>query len=196
MILAGIRISLCLVLQFVKENKMAFDLNNEIGSHLKYYNQLMEESTKIGDDMESIVKGIMKDTDNGEELDRGVFVELEEKAFTSSIIQTEIVKAVARIRLLYQMSFGMGVKLSLTPLYQNILDSIVGADTVDFVFMENNGRLVFKDEEFGKFIHANCEKRVPNESLTDRYRMLRAQYDEYMNGTTKVSDNGKKTHTE
>lgn len=175
---------------------MAFDLNSEIGSHLKYYNQLMEESTKIGDDMESIVKGIMKDTDNGEELDRGVFVDLEEKAFTSSIIQTEIVKAVARIRLLYQMSFGMGVKLNLTPLYQNILDSIVGADTVDFVFMESNGRLVFKDEEFGKFIHANCEKRVSNESLTERYRMLRAQYDEYINGTTKVSDNGKKTHTE
>lgn len=158
-----------------------FDWNIEMDNHLKYYMALNKAQDTYGEEIEERTTDIIKKKESDSNLDIEDFYFLEQRSFENSIIQTDIIKTVSRIRLLYQLSKGYGIEFSLPEPMNNILNKLINADSFDFVYTISAAGLDFNDPDMEEKVRTMCVSSIDPASLEKRYEMLKAQYEFFIN---------------
>lgn len=170
-----------------------FDLNIELDNHLKYYKSLIKGSDTIGLSIEEKVNSIIDKKEKEDKIDKDDFVFIDSENLKLSIIQTDIIKVVSRIKLLYQLSFGLNIELSLSDNDKKIVESIVYSGG-DFVFHEVSDKLMFIDNDLENTITGNSYNKISKADLNVMYNELKKQFDFYNSKKGGLSD-GKSKET-
>ncbi len=157
-----------------------FDFNIELDNHLKYYISLVDDINKTGEDIENLVKLIIDKKEKEDTLSKDDFIKMDLLSMRLNLVQLDIVKVVARITLLYQMSFGFGIEISLSERNNKILMSIINNQDQAFIFEEVMGNLMFKDSEIEKGIQDGCTRRIDDSTVEERYKIIKDQYDDFV----------------
>lgn len=155
-----------------------FDLNIELDNHIKYYKLLIKGSNDIGLSIEKTVSSIIEKKEKEDKIDKDDFVFIDSENLKLSIIQTDIIKVVSRIKLLYQMSFGLNIELSLSDHDKKIVESIVYSGG-DFVFHEVSDKLMFIDSDLENSITGNSYNKISKADINIMYIELKKQFDFY-----------------
>lgn len=165
-----------------------FDFNIELDNHLKYYKLLIDGSNDVAEGIDKMVNTIISKKEKEDKLDKDDFIFIDSENIKLSIIQADVIKVVARLKLLYQLSFNLKIELSLSDKDKKILESIV-ASGGDFVFQNIGGKISFIDEEFSTAIVGNSYNKLSNIDLQPMYDELKNQYDLYHKEKDKSNGN-------
>lgn len=167
------------------------DFDSDIKHLISYYNHLLSEQDKAGEEMEEITKDIIRKKDEENDIELEDFIDLEEKSFMTNLYQQEMLKVSSSIKAVYRLSINAGYDLNVDDDSKKVLDRIVNDGESDFImYVDNNtGSVAFKDEFVEEGIKNMCKYRVDPSSLEDRFNMLKSQYEDFLKI---VNNEGKK----
>lgn len=167
------------------------DFDSDIKHLISYYNHLLSEQDKVGEEMEELTKDIIRKKDEEDNIELEDFIDLEEKSFMTNLYQQEMLKVSSSIKAVYRLSINAGHDLNVDDDSKKVLDRIVNDGESDFImYVDNNtGSVVFKDESVEEGIKNMCKYRVGPSSLEDRFNMLKSQYEDFLKI---VNNEGKK----
>ncbi len=167
------------------------DFDSDIKHLISYYNHLLSEQDKVGEDMEELTKDIIRKKEEENNIELEDFIDLEEKSFMTNLYQQEMLKVSSSIKAVYRLSINAGHDLNIDDDSKKVLDRIVNDGESDFImYVDNNtGSVAFKDEFVEEGIKNMCKYRVDPSSLEDRFNMLKSQYEYFLKI---VNNEGKK----
>lgn len=167
------------------------DFDSDIKHLISYYNHLLSEQDKVGEDMEELTKDIIRKKEEENNIELEDFIDLEEKSFMTNLYQQEIMKVSSSVKTVYRLSINAGHDLNVDDDSKKVLDRIVNDGESDFImYVDNNtGSVAFKDEFVEEGIKNMCKYRVDPSSLEDRFNMLKSQYEDFLKI---VNNEGKK----
>lgn len=167
------------------------DFDSDIKHLISYYNHLLSEQDKVGEDMEELTKDIIRKKEEENNIELEDFIDLEEKSFMTNLYQQEIMKVSSSVKTVYRLSINAGHDLNIDDDSKKVLDRIVNDGESDFImYVDNNtGSVAFKDEFVEEGIKNMCKYRVDPSSLEDRFNMLKSQYEDFLKI---VNNEGKK----
>lgn len=169
------------------------DFDSDIKHLISYYNHLLSEQDKVGEEMEELTKDIIRKKDEENDIELEDFIDLEEKSFMTNLYQQEIMKVSSSVKTVYRLSINAGHDLNIDDDSKKILDRIVNDGESDFImYVDNNtDSVMFKDEYVEEGIKNMCKYRVDPSSLEDRFNMLKSQYEAFLkivNNESKKAD--------
>lgn len=169
------------------------DFDSDIKHLISYYNHLLSEQDKVGEDMEELTKDIIRKKEEENNIELEDFIDLEEKSFMTNLYQQEIMKVSSSVKAVYRLSINAGHDLNIDDDSKKVLDMIVNDGESDFImYVDNNtDSVVFKDEFVEEGIKNMCKYRVDPSSLEDRFNMLKSQYEAFLkivNNESKKAD--------
>lgn len=169
------------------------DFDSDIKHLISYYNHLLSEQDKVGEDMEELTKDIIRKKEEENNIELEDFIDLEEKSFMTNLYQQEIMKVSSSVKTVYRLSINAGHDLNIDDDSKKVLDMIVNDGESDFImYVDNNtGSVAFKDEFVEEGIKNMCKYRVDPSSLEDRFNMLKSQYEAFLkivNNESKKAD--------
>lgn len=167
------------------------DFDSDIKHLISYYNHILSEQDKVGEEMEDITKDILRKKEEEDKIELDDFIDLEEKSFMTNLCQQEMVKVASSIGTVYRLSINAGHNLNIDDDSRKVLDRIVNNGESDFVMYvdHNTDSIMFKDESVKEGIKNMCKYRVDPSSLEDRFNMLKSQYEAFLKI---VNNEGKK----
>lgn len=169
------------------------DFDSDIKHLISYYNHLLSEQDRVGEDMEELTKDIIRKKEEENDIELEDFIDLEEKSFMTNLYQQEMLKVSSSIKAVYRLSINAGHDLNVDDDSKKVLDRIVNDGESDFImYVDNNtGSVAFKDEFVEEGIKNMCKYRVDPSSLEDRFNMLKSQYEAFLkivNNESKKAD--------
>ena len=169
------------------------DFDSDIKHLISYYNPLLSDQDKVGEDMEELTKDIIRKKDEENNIELEDFIDLEEKSFMTNLYQQEMLKVSSSIKAVYRLSINAGHDLNIDDDSKKILDRIVNDGESDFImYVDNNtDSVMFKEESVEEGIKNMCKYRVDPSSLEDRFNMLKSQYEAFLkiiNNESKKAD--------
>lgn len=152
---------------------------SELDSHLNYYKKLSRKQDDTEIEIERIAKDIIRASDEGEEIERDGFVEMETLRRISTIILTDFVKTSSRIAMLFQViaSFGLTGEVEKRKDY-DLIKRIVGE--FEFMFIDNGNSFDLASSDIKEIIGKVSEDTVPKEGLGEMAKLLKKQYEDFL----------------
>lgn len=151
----------------------------KITQHLLYYNDLIKKSKELGKSIESKTdeifgsdKGVLKKED---------FLELNLLNKDYMLVQSEFIKVVARIGVLYDIAKAYGVDLDMNEEGKKRMEEITSNPNSDFLLARDGSTLVYKNsvmrESVEMIANKECDVDLSSlyESLKSEYLMAKAQ---------------------
>ena len=80
------------------------DFDSDIKHLISYYNHILSEQDKVGEEMEDITKDILRKKEEEDKIELDDFIDLEEKSFMTNLCQQEMVKVASSIGTVYRLS--------------------------------------------------------------------------------------------
>lgn len=169
------------------------DFDSDIKHLISYYNHLLSEQDRVGEEMEELTKDIIRKKDEEDNIELEDFIDLEEKSFMTNLYQQEIMKVSSSVKTVYRLSINACHDLNIDNDSKKVLDRIVNDGESDFImYVDNNtDSVMFKDEFVEEGIKNMCKYRVDPSSLEDRFNMLKSQYEAFLkivNNESKKAD--------
>ena len=116
----------------------------KITEHLLYYNDLVKKSKELGKSIESKTDEIFG-SDKGV-LQKEDFLELNLLNKDYMLVQSEFIKAVARIGLLYDVAKAYGVDTDMNEEGKSRMQEITSNPNSDFLLIRDGSTLVYKNK--------------------------------------------------
>ena len=120
------------------------DFDSDIKHLISYYNHILSEQDKVGEEMEDITKDILRKKEEEDKIELDDFIDLEEKSFMTNLCQQEMVKVASSIGTVYRLSINAGHNLNIEDDSRKVLDRIVNNGESDFVmYVDHNTCLLY-----------------------------------------------------
>lgn len=145
----------------------------KITQHLLYYQDLVKKSKDLGVKIESKTdeifgsdKGVLKKED---------FLELNLLNKDYMLVQSEFIKVVARIGILYDVAKAYGIDADLNDNGKEAMEEIVSNPNSDFLLVSNGETLVYKNSVMRESVEMIAEKECEVD-LSSLYESLKSEY--------------------
>lgn len=145
----------------------------KITEHLLYYNDLVKKSKELGQSIESKTDEIFG-SDKGV-LQKEDFLELNLLNKDYMLVQSEFIKAVTRIGLLYDVAKAYGVDADMNEEGKSRMQEITSNPNSDFLLIRDGSTLVYKNKIMRESVEMIAEKEC-DVDLSALYETLKQEY--------------------